>query len=546
MSLVTGNLQGLSPSQVRRIEKLGQRKISDAEIINRELARELYLLAKELRRQIALLIDRTGKIERVVVGQKDILFLPELGRYRIGKGRIRRIRLVISDLSKNPEKTTIAPDILVDLEKLRLDMVAAVKLKDGGEMSISYAWNRPVANAEEAAISEVKDRNLATLEYNFSEQIILIENELENNKLDYIQKNDNAFLVGIYSDSRVSESRMSELMELARTDQVNVVGRFIQKRKPDPRTLVGKGKITEIMLQAIRLNADLLIFDTELSPSQWRSITNITDLKVIDRSMLILDIFARHATSHDGKLQVELAQLKYNLPKLVEKDKGLSRLTGGIGGRGPGETKLEVSRRYYRDRIRNLENQIDKLSKQRALRRKRRVSVPIPLVALVGYTNVGKSSLFNTLTNSAVIAENKLFATLDTTQRKLFFDDYEHQAVVSDTVGFIRELPEELVNAFRATLEEIGQAKLLLHVMDASDPEIEKSYEAVEKQLNDSGFSEIPRINIINKCDLVNPERVKELEDDFSGIGVSAVSRQGLDKLLERVRGDCLLDTITS
>ena len=265
-------------------------------------------------------------------------------------------------------------------------------------------------------------------------------------------------------------SRVAELSELCRTANVRVSGVMEQRRhEADPKYLVGRGKLEEILIRAMQLDANALIFDPDLTPVQAHAIADFTDLKVIDRTMLILDIFAQRAKSRDGKLQVELAQLRYRLPRLHEKNTMMSRLTGGIGGRGPGETKLEENRRRARERIHRLEKEIDRFGEQRAGRRAERVRRGLPIVAIVGYTNAGKSTLLNTLTGSEVLAEDKLFATLDPTTRRLRFPR-EREIILADTVGFIRDLPRDLAQAFRATLEELDQADLLLHVVDAADP----------------------------------------------------------------------------
>jgi GTP-binding protein HflX len=285
----------------------------------------------------------------------------------------------------------------------------------------------------------------------------------------------------------------------------------------------------------------MLIFDTELKPSQWRSITNSTELKVLDRSMLILDIFAQRAQSSEGRLQVELAQLKYNLPRLADQDSGLSRLSGGIGGRGPGETKLEVGRRRIRDKIAELERRIEKVRSARDFRRTRRRENQLQLVSVVGYTNVGKSTLFNLLTGSTVTAENKLFATLDPSQRRLYLPPsvaledggVGRTVILSDTVGFIRKLPKELETAFQATLEELYEASLLVHVVDASDKDAIGKYNAVRKILTQMELADAPELVVLNKIDAADAETVEALKYELSGVAVSAAKRNGIGDLLK-------------
>ncbi len=543
---VIGHLSGLSSKEIRELDRFFSRNISTSEIISQDLARELALKAEELKRKLGLLIDRNARVVSVIVGKNDLLYLPDLGRLRTASGNLRKLRLVQTEFSNKPD-LKIPQDVLTDLEKLRLDSVAVVKLA-GNQIKLSWAWLIPRTSQTSLTYETQEDIFLHQLEIDYLDWIQDLEQELGATTLNTKGNlTDRALIIGVYSKGRVNiQSRMLEMRELARTAGVEIVGEYLQQRKLDPKTLVGKGKLTEITLEALRLDANLLIFDRELTPAQWRSINTSTDLKVIDRSMLILDIFALRAKSSDGKLQVELAQLKYNLPKLIDLDSGLSRLTGGIGGRGPGETKLEVSRRYYRDRIRLLENQIDKLSNQRELRRKKRAGKPIPLVALVGYTNVGKSSLFNALSKAEALVENKLFATLDPTQRRIFLEtpedsdayqqgNYGLNLVLIDTVGFIRELPQELKKAFRATLEEIGNADLILHVHDASDPEIQERHQAVEQQIADAGFGEIPKVNILNKIDLTSPSELKDLIQDWSAICVSALERSNFQELRDEL-----------
>ncbi len=330
-----------------------------------------------------------------------------------------------------------------------------------------------------------------------------------------------------------SEARVAELRELCRTAGVRVLDVLVQRRpEADPKFLVGRGKLDEILVTAMQLGAEAVIFDPDLTPGQARAISEATELKVLDRTMLILDIFAQHATSRDGKLQVELAQLRYAMPRLIEKNTMMSRLTGGIGGRGPGETKLEINRRRARDRLNVVTKRLEDLAGDRRLRRKQRGRRDVPIVAICGYTNAGKSTLVNSLTHGDTRAEDKLFATLDPISRRLRFP-HEREVVITDTVGFIRDLPEELVAAFRATLEEMADADLLLHVVDASDPDHEQQIRAVERILGELGLAEKPRLLVWNKADrLSEPEAEHLAAHAEGGFVVSALDRATFGPLL--------------
>ena len=344
---------------------------------------------------------------------------------------------------------------------------------------------------------------------------------------------DRALLISVTTGSRSrAEESLDELAELARSAGVEVLDRVIQRRKKiHPRFILGRGKLMEIMLMSLRRNANLLLFDQELSPSQVRSVTDHTDLRVIDRTQLILDIFAGRAKSREGKLQIEMAQLKYMLPRLSSRDDALSRLTGGIGARGPGETRLEIDRRRINDRIARLGRELKAVGRQRYHRRSRRRKRDVPVISLVGYTNAGKSTLLNTLTASDIQAEDRLFATLDPTSRRLRFPR-DREVIITDTVGFIRNLPAELLKAFASTLEELQEADLLLHVIDISSPSRREKMRVVEELLTDLGLDRIARLNVYNKID-----RVREMGDGVSlpsdGICISATRASTLSPLLE-------------
>jgi GTP-binding protein HflX len=549
-NVVAGNTKGLAPSEVRAVAKLFQRSVAPDEIVSLELAREMVSLGESLRRRVGVLINRQGRIEEVILGTKEILFLPDLGRYRLGRARLRNLRLVFTDLSNNREEATIPYDIYTDLERLRFDSVVGVR-GARNRVSMAYAYLIPANGSENATTHTELVSDLGALEFDFREFIDSVEQSLaaEVAQLD-ADDQVGAVIVGVYdkADDDPVVSQL-ELRELARTAGVKIVDAVIQKRRADPKTYIGSGKLEELVIRCIRLGADMLIFDTELKPSQWRAITNSTELKVLDRSMLILDIFAQRAQSSEGRLQVELAQLKYNLPRLVDQDSGLSRLSGGIGGRGPGETKLEIGRRRIRDKISELERRIEKVRSARDFRRTRRRENQLQLVSVVGYTNVGKSTLFNLLTGSAVTAENKLFATLDPSQRRLYLPPtipledggVGRTVIMSDTVGFIRKLPKELESAFQATLEELYEASLLVHVVDASDRDAVGKYNAVRGILDQMELGDAPELVVLNKIDAADGESVRILQAELSGVAVSAARRIGMGELLKAIESRLLV-----
>jgi GTP-binding protein HflX len=537
---VGGETRGLAPSLIRKVHKLYTRQLDPEDLVPLEFAHELYEVADSISRRVGVLVSREGRVEQVFIGSKDILYLPDLGRYRFSAGRLRRLRLIFSDLSSKAEDPQLPGDIITDLEKLRLDAVVAVKATRGG-IGLRYAHLLPEGGHEEYVV-----RSLSRDGVDFRSLIEELEAQIARTlqAQRHREPDDRRAVLVSVSDRPSTEVQASldELTELCRTAGVAVADTMYQRKKPDPKSVLGKGKLEEVVLHCLRVGAGILIFDTELRPAQWRTITNATDLKVLDRSMVILDIFAQRATSAEGRLQVELAQLTYNLPRLVERDSGLSRLTGGIGGRGPGETKLEIGRRRARDRITLLKKRLEEVTGQRTIRRQRRLSSEIPLLAIVGYTNVGKSTLFNRLTGDSVLAEDKLFATLTPFQRRIALPpridttDEDRRVIISDTVGFIRELPRELLPAFRATLEEIEGAALVVHVVDGSDSRALEHYHAVQEIFTSFGFNERHEVVVVNKVDAADPEAVEHLIADLDAVAISAHSGFGIGELRLRLR----------
>lgn len=538
MRPIDGNTQGIKPQLLRRIEATFKRRVKGEALVQAELARYLVEISRELNRQVGVLIDRGGQIERVIVGQPARLYLPDLGRARGGFTRLRGLRLVRTELRGQG----LTREDLADLTKLRLDAVVVLDVpNEGGVGQVHFAQLLVDAQARTTKPSTQTVRDV----YQLPEDGLSLVREAESEMARVFAgearevKGESALLVGVWEYTRGvrkdADASMREMAELARTAGIQVVDSVVQiRRELDPRTLVGQGKIEELSLRALELGADLLIFDRDLQPSQLRAITNATELKVIDRTQLILGIFAKHARSRDGKVQVELAQLKYALPRLIEKSTAMSRLTGGIGGQGPGETKLEIHRRRARERIHRLEQEIERLSVQRGVRRARRRHEGVPVVSIVGYTNAGKSTLLNALTKSNVLAEDKLFATLDPTTRRLRFPE-EREIILTDTVGFIRDLPKDLVNAFKATLEELEESDLILLVIDASDPLVDGKRKAVESLLTELGLEDIERLVVVNKIDETPRPLVAALKKVTGGVPVSAQKREGLEKLLQAI-----------
>ena len=534
MKKLFGNTSGLKANQIRRLEKLYRRRIPPEFVITFELARDISRISHEIRRQIGLLINRRGKIACVIVGDYKGIIIPEITEYRAAPGRLKGLRCIHTHLGNEP----LTKDDLTDLALLRLDIMGAISVGEDGRPRLVHISHIMPKASSDMPYQILDALNPSQLDIGCLDLIKALEAELSHIISLYKSGTgkERALLVSVTTDSQVTaRDSMAELTELAVSGGIDVVETILQRRKKvDSKFLMGRGKLEDLTLLALTKGATLIIFDQELNPSQIRSITDRTEIKVIDRTQLILDIFAQRAQTREGKLQVELAQLKYLLPRLIAKNTAMSRLTGGIGGRGPGETKLEMNRRLVRDRIVRLEKALCVVIKQRKQQKAKRKKKELPVISIIGYTNAGKSTLLNTLTQSSVMAEKRLFATLDPSSRRLRFPK-DIEVIITDTVGFIKNLPKDLMVAFRATLEELEGADLLLHIIDISNPRFKEQIESVEKILHDLNLNDIPSIRVLNKKDLVARETVHNLTKSIGGTAISAKSKKTLMPLIEQM-----------
>jgi len=528
-----GTLDGLNKAQINRIENLYTFKSPPEYILSRQAAMEIVDISLEIRRQIGLLLDRNGKVVCVIAGEPHRIVIPVTPDFQAGPGRLKGLRCIHTHLSHE----ALTRDDLTDLALLRLDYITAICLNDDGTAGPVYSAHI-LPDPEADPYRVLPGTTLENLNTDCQSQILELESELSRHNRRHSPETgqENAFLINAATQG-IGPAKVSldELEELCKTSHINVVGTAIQQRKKiDPKFVVGKGKLSELIIKAIQNYSTMLVFDRELSPSQIRSITDFVEMKVIDRTQLILDIFAKQAKSSEGKYQVELAQLEYMLPRLITKNTAMSRLTGGIGGRGPGETKLEVNRRRARERINRLKKEIKKIRKQRTQQKARRKRRNLPVISIVGYTNAGKSTLLNTLTQSSIIAADRLFATLDPSSRRLRFPR-DKEVIITDTVGFIQNLPKELLEAFHATLEELEQADVILHVIDISNPRYMQQKETVDQLLTSLNLNKIPTLYVFNKVDLADLDNFDSPWLLNQGIVVSARNKSSLAPLVEKL-----------
>lgn len=525
-----GNLTGIKSAMLDRLKSLYDFKQGLDEFASFELLSELCACSGEINREISVYISRDGSIVDVSVGDSAKVSMPSMRLVR-NEDRLCGVRCIHTHPSGDGRLSGVD---LGTLRSMKLDCMAAVGVSDGkptqlyaaylgdfdedtgSRAALVYGPMRPYKLPQKALIAEI---------FNSDDRFRSTTKEVE------AVEQERAVLVGMDNDE--GYDTLEELNELAKTAGALVVGKVrVRRRTIDNATYVGSGKANELSLMGSELEADLFIFDDELSAIQLRTLEETLGARVIDRTTLILDIFAARATSREGKLQVELAQMRYRLPRLIGQGQVLSRLGGGIGTRGPGEKKLEIDRRRIRRRVFELETELSEIEKQRGLRRESRKANRIPLVALVGYTNAGKSTMLNALTDSNVLAEDKLFATLDPVVRKITLSGGT-EALLSDTVGFINKLPHDLVEAFKSTLEEVSNSDLILQVVDISCPYHEKQMRVVDGVLESLHAADIPRIIVFNKADAIASCDLPA--ENENRLNVSALCGTGIEKLLSAV-----------
>lgn len=540
MREIKGNIKGIRDSVIAELQKLYD--MQSPQLVSQELAVKLADITEYINREISVYITRSGQIIEIAVGDNATVELPSFSGRR-GAGRLSGIRCIhthpggnpylsgvdISALKNNKYDAMVAIGVISpDFTKseLTFGLITGIDSNENytaecyGPYSIEDAENINFVNTV-STIERILDKQTGTASLQvMSERAILIGMEWG--------RNDSLWTV---------DDSLEELKQLADTAGATVIKKFIQKRpKPDPAFFIGRGKVQELALYAQQENIDLCIFDDELSPAQQRNIESVMGIRILDRTALILDIFAQRARTNEGKLQVELAQLQYTLPRIMGKGLMLSRLGGGIGTRGPGETKLEVDRRRIRDRIAFIKDQIEKVKAVRSLHRSKRKKNNVFEVSLVGYTNAGKSTLLNTLTNSDIYAKDQLFATLDPTTRQLTLPN-KQEIIITDTVGFIQRLPHQLIAAFRSTLEVVTEADLLVHVIDVSHELYKEQAAAVHEVLKEIGAETKPVITVYNKIDKLPPDSKLAdrlaLEEDT--VCISAAKKLNLESLQQMI-----------
>ena len=540
MREIKGNIKGIRDSVIAELQKLYD--MQSPQLVSQELAVKLADITEYINREISVYITRSGQIIEIAVGDNATVELPSFSGRR-GAGRLSGIRCIHTHPGGNPYLSGV--DISA-LKNNKYDAMVAIGVvsPDFTKSELTFGLITGIDSNENYTAECYGPYSIEDAEnINFVNTVITIERILDKQTgtASLQVMSERAILIGMEwgrNDSLWTvDDSLEELKQLADTAGATVIKKFIQKRpKPDPAFFIGRGKVQELALYAQQENIDLCIFDDELSPAQQRNIESVMGIRILDRTALILDIFAQRARTNEGKLQVELAQLQYTLPRIMGKGLMLSRLGGGIGTRGPGETKLEVDRRRIRDRIAFIKDQIEKVKAVRSLHRSKRKKNNVFEVSLVGYTNAGKSTLLNTLTNSDIYAKDQLFATLDPTTRQLTLPN-KQEIIITDTVGFIQRLPHQLIAAFRSTLEVVTEADLLVHVIDVSHELYKEQAAAVHEVLKEIGAETKPVITVYNKIDKLPPDSklADRLAQEEDTVCISAAKKLNLESLQQMI-----------
>ena len=515
------------------LERLYRRRVPVDQVLSLEAAKTLAQFTHEIRRPIGLVLNRRGAVQDVLVGAGTEPSPTTLAAYRASPRSLRGLRLIRSQVKEQP----ISQEDLTMLGLLRLDMMGVLSVTPKGEPELLSLAHLNPPSPQGQLYTLLEPTLVHQCPVSFEIFIRELEADLQRQSGSHtMAQTQTAILVSASPKSkREQEERLTELAELASSADLRVIDHLVQRTQSGhARFQLGSGKLKDVLMQAMQKGADLLIFDQDLAPAQVRAIAEITDLTVIDRTQLILDIFAQRAHSREGKVQVELAQLRYLLPRLSGQGTSLSRLGGGIGSRGPGETKLETDRRRIRERIDHLEREIEGFARHQDQRRSRRVRQKFPVLSIVGYTNAGKSTLLNVLTNSQVSTAPRVFETLDTTSRRLRFP-HGREVIITDTVGFIRDLPKDLLAAFRTTLDELRDADLLLHVVDAEAKDLDAHIASVDAVLQSLTLDQLPRVLIFNKCDQLPAGQAEALCRRYGAIGISSLHQETMPPLIQHL-----------
>jgi len=529
--MIVGNIKHLDKSHIKKLEKLQKRRIPSYQVISTNVANTISKISKEISKQIGLIIDRSGKIRLIVIGDEREILWPTLLEFRLNRYNLREIRAIHTHLHNEG----LGLDDLTDMAYLRLDSIGVINIDSNG-IPIKLELASYKVNGEEIETQIIYSGSIFNVNFDYLEKIREIESSININTFYKTKGNtERVFLinVGIKKPKYILEEELEELEYLAKSAGYQVEDKIVQRvNKINPSFVVGRGKFKELIIRCLNKKIDKIIFYNDLTPAQAKEIAKTVDVEVIDRTILILNIFAKRAISKEGKLKVEYAKLKYLLPRIADKQEALSRIRGGIGLRGPGEKKAEEERRKIKERIKNIREELNRIVKSKEIQRKKIKKTGIPVISIVGYTNAGKSTLLNTLTGSNLFVENLLFATLDTFKRRMKLND-NRDVIVTDTVGFIKNLPKDLLEAFKSTLEELKYSDLIIHLVDISDKDFEQHIKVVEDILEDLKIKDIEKILVFNKIDKIDNEIVYNICNRYNAIGISAINRESLTPLIE-------------